>query len=185
MSLVEDALILARTAHHNGVKRGRGLPYIIHPMEVCANLTALGIDDQRLLAAALLHDVLEDCGEDSWSQPIKDTCGEHVYQLVMALTKPANFSKMERYHFMIDQIQRSWEVGLIKMSDRLSNIRTLNLMTWASGKKQDYLEEARSIAAAAMPPPNDNIPMCKAVNSLRAMLSREIEYQLIALSVQE
>jgi (p)ppGpp synthase/HD superfamily hydrolase len=185
MSLVEDALIMARTAHHNGVKRGRGLPYIIHPMEVCANLTALGVDDQRLLAAALLHDVLEDCGEDSWSQPIKDTCGEDVYRLVVALTKPRGLSKIERYNFMIDQIQQSWEVGLIKMADRLSNIRTISTMTWTSGKKQDYLEEARSIAALAAIPPKDNLFACKAVNSLRAQLSREIEYQLIAISVQE
>ena len=56
------ALSLARQLH-DGQHRKDGTPYIAHPLKVCSTLISYGIDDDVTLAAALLHDVLEDCGD--------------------------------------------------------------------------------------------------------------------------
>ena len=61
MTLVTEAVIFAAQAHDGAARKGSMIPYIVHPMEVvaiCATLT----DDQQVLAAAALHDVMEDCG---------------------------------------------------------------------------------------------------------------------------
>lgn len=61
MTLVTEAVIFAAQAHDGAARKGSVIPYIVHPMEVvaiCATLT----DDPQVLAAAALHDVMEDCG---------------------------------------------------------------------------------------------------------------------------
>ena len=61
-NLKQTLIALAVARHfHNGQYRKDGMPYIVHPLKVCSTLINYGIDDDTTLAAALLHDLLEDC----------------------------------------------------------------------------------------------------------------------------
>ena len=60
--LNQTLIALAVARHfHDGQSRKDGTPYICHPLKVCSTLISYGIDDDTTLAAALLHDVIEDC----------------------------------------------------------------------------------------------------------------------------
>ena len=61
MTLVSDAMIFAACAHDGMLRKGTNVPYIVHPAEVAAIASTL-TDDPEILAAAVLHDVIEDCG---------------------------------------------------------------------------------------------------------------------------
>ena len=61
MELVTQAMIFAAQKHDGAVRKASRIPYIVHPMEAAA-IAASITDDQEILAAAVLHDVMEDCG---------------------------------------------------------------------------------------------------------------------------
>ena len=61
MNLVSQAAVFATNAHDGMMRKGTKIPYIVHPMEVAAIAASL-TDDPEVIAAALLHDVMEDCG---------------------------------------------------------------------------------------------------------------------------
>ena len=61
MTLVTQAVIFAAQAHDGAARKGSEIPYIVHPMEVVAIASTM-TDDPQVLAAAALHDVMEDCG---------------------------------------------------------------------------------------------------------------------------
>ena len=61
MNLVSQAAVFAVNAHDGMLRKGTKIPYIVHPMEVAAIAASL-TDDPEVIAASLLHDVMEDCG---------------------------------------------------------------------------------------------------------------------------
>ena len=61
MELVTQAMIFAAEKHDGAVRKASNIPYIVHPMEAAA-IAATLTDDQEVLAATVLHDVMEDCG---------------------------------------------------------------------------------------------------------------------------
>ena len=61
MALVSRALVFASKMHDGMFRKGTNVPYIVHPVEV-AEIVASMTDDEHVIAAALLHDVMEDCG---------------------------------------------------------------------------------------------------------------------------
>src|SRR5262245_23427309 len=117
---------------HKGQVRHSGEPYLVHPMEV-ANILADMKLDGVCIAAGLLHDVVEDTL--TTPQRIRDTFGEDVAHIVEGVTKigaipfssseerqAENFRKM--LLAMVDDIR----VILVKLADRLHNMRTLQYM---------------------------------------------------------
>ena len=79
--LLDRAIIFAVKAHHNTERRGKGFPYIVHPleaMEIVATITP----DQELLAAAALHDVIEDT--EVTVDELREMFGERIARLVHA-----------------------------------------------------------------------------------------------------
>ena len=83
------ALSIATRLHENQKRKG-GAPYIIHPLEVTSYLINLGIDDDITCAAAILHDVVEDC---DISDPYKELAEKYnlnkeIIDIVLLLTKP-------------------------------------------------------------------------------------------------
>ena len=77
--LLDRAIIFAVEAHHNTERRGKGFPYIVHPMEAVAVVATI-TNDQELLAAAALHDVLEDT--EITYQQLRDTFGQRIADIV-------------------------------------------------------------------------------------------------------
>src|SRR4051794_33226337 len=139
--LVSDAFALA-CERHDGQLRKSGEEYILHPWgvaKVCARLQQPPV----VLAAALLHDVVEDT--ESTSDEIAQRFGEDVAQLVDGVTKLSRIqfasreeAQAENYRKMILSMAQDVRVIVIKLADRLHNMRTL-----APLPKQKQLQKAR------------------------------------------
>ena len=129
--LVKRAFDLANDAHKN-VKRKSGEPYIVHPLDVALIVAKeIGLGPTSI-AAALLHDVVED--SDYTLDEIERLFGPTVARLVDGLTKIAGVFdqdtsvQAENFRKMLISISDDVRVILIKMADRLNNMRTLDSM---------------------------------------------------------
>ena len=129
--LVKRAFDLANDAHKN-VKRKSGEPYIVHPLDVALIVAKeIGLGPTSI-AAALLHDVVED--SDYTLEEIERLFGPTVARLVDGLTKIAGVFdqdtsvQAENFRKMLISISDDVRVILIKMADRLNNMRTLDSM---------------------------------------------------------
>ncbi len=137
--LKPDEAELLRRAHafsaraHAGQFRRGGEPYITHPMAVAKTLADWRMDSQTL-AAALLHDVVEDTGTSH--EDIKTHFGEAVANLVNGVTKldqlqfeSKKHAQAENFRKILLAMARDIRVILIKLADRLHNMRTLEAMS--------------------------------------------------------
>ena len=79
--LLDRAIVFAVKAHHNTERRGKGFPYIVHPMETVEIVSTI-TSDQELLAAAALHDTIEDT--DVTVEDIRREFGDRIAYLVHA-----------------------------------------------------------------------------------------------------
>lgn len=133
--MVERAALLANHAH-KGQARKSGEPYITHPMEVARSVAQLGLDAEAV-CAALLHDVAEDT--QVGLAEIEDKFGKTVASMVDALTKidaikmsPAErkerHAKAETLRKMMLAMSRDVRVILVKLCDRLHNLRTIGAL---------------------------------------------------------
>ena len=129
---IEKAFAIADEAHKEQ-KRRSGEPYIIHPLAVAVILADMGMDTDSI-CAALLHDVVEDT--PTTSKEIRDIFGEDVELLVEGVTKlgqiPFAASKeeeqSENIRKMFLAMSRDIRVIIIKLADRVHNMRTLKFM---------------------------------------------------------
>ena len=148
MGLIGRAYEVASKAHH-GVKRRSGEPYITHPLSVAALLIDLGLDSASI-AAALLHDVVEDT--EITKADVKNEFGEEVANLVDGVTKlgQITFSTMEEQQAenlrkMLLAMSQDIRVMLIKLCDRLHNMRTMAAMP--DQKRRDKALETMEVYA--------------------------------------
>ena len=117
---------------HLGVTRRSGEPYITHPIAVAIQCSEWKLDSQALMAA-LLHDVMEDCGVTKID--LIEKFGPHVADLVDGLTKLDKLSfetkeegQVESFRKMLLAMARDVRVILVKLADRTHNMRTMEAM---------------------------------------------------------
>ena len=123
--LIDDAFSLAQDAH-GGQTRKSGLPYILHPLAVALVVVKeMRQKDAAIVAAALLHDVVEDT--DYSIEDIRDRFGEDVAFLVGAVTKPDK-AQVANFKHILGSVKGDVRVLILKLSDRLHNMRTLDSM---------------------------------------------------------
>ena len=127
--LLDRAIIFAVKAHHNTERRGKGFPYIVHPMEA-VEIVATITPDQELLAAAALHDTIEDT--DVTVEDIRREFGDRVAELVHAESDQftEGVSEEDSWHdrkqAAIDRLRNaSYDAKIVAMGDKLSNMRTI------------------------------------------------------------
>ena len=120
------------SAAHKGVKRKSGEPYIIHPIEVALILSDLRMDVDTL-CAALLHDTIEDT--DTTAAVLEDRFGVQVSQLVQGVTKITRIEvesltdeQAATMRKMFVAMSKDIRVIVIKLADRLHNMRTLSAL---------------------------------------------------------
>jgi len=127
MKLVTQAMIFAAQMHDGAVRKASNIPYIVHPMEAAA-IAATITDDQDVLAATVLHDVMEDCGVSY--EELKERFGVRVADLVRADSHNqgafANATWNARKCEAVRKLAgASAELRLITLADKLSNIRAI------------------------------------------------------------
>ena len=128
-TLLDRAIIFAVKAHAGTERRGKGFPYIVHPMEAM-EIVATMTPDQELLAAAALHDVVEDTGVTA--AEIEAEFGPRVAALVAAESDVVveNTSEEDSWHFRkqaaIDRLSKaSHDAKMVALGDKLSNMRAI------------------------------------------------------------
>ncbi len=132
VDLINRAYSIAEDMH-NGQLRKSGEPYIIHPVEVARILAELGMDDETLVAG-LLHDVIEDTPYTK--EQLSAEFGDEVLLLVDGVTKLGSIvfenkeeKQAENLRKMFLAMSKDIRVLIIKLADRLHNLRTINYMT--------------------------------------------------------
>ena len=132
MALIDRAVDYANQKH-KVQKRKDGSPYIIHPLAIAQIVAEMGLDCDAILGA-LLHDCIEDT--DASHEDIEKIFGPTVAELVEGVTKltRANFSsseqaQMENLRKMFMAMSKDIRVVLIKIADRLHNMRTMQYQT--------------------------------------------------------
>ena len=148
MEMIQKAYDLANTAH-NGVCRRSGEPYICHPLAVARLVLDLGMDSESI-AAALLHDVVEDT--PTTLEDLTAQFGSEVAQMVDGVTKltKIQFSNIEELQAenlrkMLLAMSRDVRVMIIKLCDRLHNMRTGD--AWPEQKRRDKARETMEVYA--------------------------------------
>ena len=131
VNLVRRAYYYAEQAHDGQIRRS-GEPYITHPLEVAAILADMHMDHHSLMAA-MLHDVIEDTGIEK--SAIVEQFGEVVAELVDGVSKLTHMhfenktlAQAENFQKMALAMARDIRVILVKLSDRLHNMRTLGVL---------------------------------------------------------
>ena len=131
ISLMDRAIIFATRAHSDTYRKGTNIPYIVHPIEAAAIVSTITAD-QDMIAAAVLHDVVEDT--DATVEEIRFFFNDHIARLVEAESEDKRkdlppqetwmVRKMETLEFLKTQADR--EAKILALADKLSNIRAIH-----------------------------------------------------------
>jgi len=137
--LLDRAIVFAVRAHAGTERRGKGFPYIVHPLEA-VEIVATMTPDQELLAAAALHDTVEDT--DVTTEQIRSEFGDRIASLVAAESDSVveGVSEEESWHdrkqAAIDRLAKaSHDAKIVALGDKLSNMRAIARDYAAQGDK--------------------------------------------------
>lgn len=138
-TFLDKAIIFATNAHHNVERRGKGFPYVVHPLEAMA-IAATMTNDQEVLAAAALHDVVEDT--NITIEDIRKEFGDKVAELVGLESDNVDplfsedISWRDKKVLGFKRIKNSSrDAQIVAMGDKLSNMRAIHLDYLRLGEK--------------------------------------------------
>ena len=119
--MIPEAAAFAKKAHEGMVRKGTGIPYITHPMEVAVIVSQI-TDDPDMIAAAFLHDVLEDTCVTR--EELASQFGSRVLDLVESETEDKTKSWKERKQNTINRLSHATrDEKILMLADKLSNMR--------------------------------------------------------------
>jgi len=152
------ALAFAKKKHSGQYRKiGHGderIPYIYHPLLLTCHALALGLEDDDLLSACLLHDVCEDCAVKPEELPVSDAAKEAV----RLLTKPENFEKTDKDETAYyDGIAGNRIATMVKLLDRCNNIASM-ATSFSDEKMSEYIIETQKYIHPLMEKARDDYP---------------------------
>ncbi|MBB3993603.1 (p)ppGpp synthase/HD superfamily hydrolase [Sulfitobacter undariae] len=153
-ALITRAAEFAEHAHQGQFRKGENpAPYITHPAEVAQIVRDFG-GDHVSIAAAWLHDALEDT--PTTFTDLEHIFGSDVAAVVLEVTDDTSLPQAQRRQAQIASApQKSVTAALVKAADQMSNVRSLRLSPpdWTDTQVQAYLEKARKIVELLPCPP--------------------------------
>jgi GTP pyrophosphokinase len=184
IELLRRAYVFSAYEHKGQVRRS-GEPYLVHPLEVANILADLRMDTVAL-AAGLLHDIVEDTPNSI--ERVRELFGEQVAHVVEGVTKLSSLQfasseerQAESFRKMLMAMVDDIRVILVKLADRLHNMRTLYHLS--EERRFSIAQETRDIYA----PIANRLGMSKMKNELEELAFRHLEpaaYQVLRLEVE-
>jgi guanosine-3',5'-bis(diphosphate) 3'-pyrophosphohydrolase len=148
-SLIIRAAHFAAEKHKNQRRKDAdATPYINHPLTLAKILSLeAGVQDPETLAAAILHDTVEDT--ETTEQELVDRFGPNIARIVMELTDDKSLPKAKRKRLQVaNAAKKSPQAKLVKMADKIANLRDVAgspPATWPLERRQDYFDWAREV----------------------------------------
>ncbi|MGO1651781.1 HD domain-containing protein [Senegalia sp. (in: firmicutes)] len=123
-SLIDKAIMFATIAHSNQKRKGKEIPYIMHPMEV-ATIAGHIKYDENIICAALLHDVVEDSQVNI--ETLEEMFNGRIAELVSAQSEDKTKSWKERKGHTINYLKnkKDEDILIVALADKLANIKSL------------------------------------------------------------
>jgi guanosine-3',5'-bis(diphosphate) 3'-pyrophosphohydrolase len=149
LSVLISATAFAAEKHRNQKRKdAEASPYINHPIGLARVLIKeAGIDNVAVLAAALLHDTIEDTA--TTAQELRDAFGEEIAGLVLEVTDDKSLSKAERKQLQIEHASHlSKGAKLVKLADKICNLRDVRSAPpagWSLERRREYFDWARRV----------------------------------------
>ena len=159
LRLIINASKFAAEYHGGQVRKGAvARPYITHPLEVARIiLEEGGIADVEVLAAAILHDTIEDTGASR--EDISENFGDRVCSMVLECTDDKRLDKDDRKRLQIVNAPgKTAGAAVIKLADKIANVRDITFYppNWTAERKSEYIQWATQVVAA-LPSGNEKL----------------------------
>lgn len=150
IGLILTAANFAADRHRDQRRKGSNAPYINHLLDVANMLCEIGgIDDPKALAAALLHDTIEDT--ETTKQELLQRFGKPITNLVLEVTDDMSLPRAERERLQIEHAPHlSPGAKAIKLADKISNLKDVAdypPVDWSRERYLEYLDWAESVVA--------------------------------------
>ena len=148
-ALVFSALAFAAHKHRDQRRKGADAsPYINHPIAVARVLTVEGgVTDPVVLAAAILHDTIEDT--KTTAEELRQEFGDEIAEVVVEVTDDKALPKADRKRLQIEHAPHlSKRAKLVKLADKICNVRDMASVPpadWALSRRQEYFEWATRV----------------------------------------
>jgi len=126
------ALPYAKKAHDGQTLKQSDIPYISHPLNMACHMLAMDIRDDAIIAATLLHDVIEDCGKIAKDLPVDDETRDLVVLMTHTKVYDDRNKMLKKYY---DGLWSNPKAALIKLVDRCN---ILTKMSWGLSKERIY-----------------------------------------------
>lgn len=127
------AIDFAVDAHKGQTRKKSDVPYIYHPLNLACHALAMNIAEDEIIAACLLHDVIEDCGKTADDLPVSEKTKELVVLLTHEKTTPETREKVLKAYYKA--IGGNPKAALIKCLDRCNNLTT---MAWGLSRERIF-----------------------------------------------
>ena len=132
MTNTSKALDYALKAHGDQKRKNSDIPYIYHPLNMACHLLAMGIREDEIIAAALLHDVIEDCHKSLNDLPVNEETRELVKLMTHEKDDDHRTEILEDYY---GRLMKNAAAALIKCVDRCNNLTT---MSWGLSRERIF-----------------------------------------------
>jgi guanosine-3',5'-bis(diphosphate) 3'-pyrophosphohydrolase len=161
-SLWQQAVSFAARAHQHQLRKDGQTPYAAHPLRVALTVRhVFGVDDDVAIAAACLHDVIEDTKTDF--DVLEEQFGLEVAQIVATLTKDARLPEREREEAYDEGLrQGSWRAKLLKLADVFDNYNDAQ----SEQERTKTAEKARRAIACA----GDDQRLSHAIDAVKKLI---------------
>ncbi|TVQ32257.1 MAG: HD domain-containing protein [Phycisphaeraceae bacterium] len=168
-ALWQRAASYAARAHAGHVRKDGVTPYVAHPFRVAMVVRdVFGCDDTTAIAAALLHDTIEDTGTDY--DELAELFGAHVADCVAALSKDMRLPEPQREPAYDEGLRRAdWRAKLIKLADVYDNLCDL------SGDSKKVLDKCRRAVEIAKPAATEHPAVAKGVDAVERLVAEKGE----------